>query len=87
MASVIGNETEDFDRERLVGNVKRAVMANRTPIGDAENCVRRVIEQIERWLDDKTEVTSHELRLQTAAALECYNTDAADYYLVERKLF
>ena len=87
MASVIGNKTEDFDRERLIGNVKRAVVANRTPIGDAENCVQRVIERVERWLADKTEVTSHELRLQTATALECYDTDAADYYLIEGKLF
>ncbi|MCL2280475.1 hypothetical protein FWC31_01145 [Candidatus Saccharibacteria bacterium] len=87
MASVIGKTMKDFDREQLVDAVKGAVVANRMPIGDAENCVQRVIEQVEHWLSDKTEVTSHELRLQAAAALSDYDADAADYYLVEKKLF
>jgi transcriptional regulator NrdR family protein len=87
MTSVIGKTTESYNRERLSKSVKCAITANRTPVGDAENFVSRVIEQIERWLVDKTEVTGRELRFQTAAALADYDADAADYYLTEKMLF
>jgi hypothetical protein len=88
MINVVGKTTIDnYDGERLTQSVKRATTANRTPIGEAEDSARRVIARIEHWLTDKTEVTSRELRLQTAAVLADYNPDAADYYLTEKMLF
>jgi len=87
MVNVVGGKTENYDREQLEKAIRRAVMANRTPIGDAEIRVQQVVERIEHWLADKTEVTDHELRLQTAVVLGDYDTDAADYYLTEEKLF
>ncbi|MCL2451553.1 hypothetical protein FWD20_01600 [Candidatus Saccharibacteria bacterium] len=87
MINVVGKTTNEYDHERLSKAVKHAVCANRTPIGDAENCAQRVIERVEHWLADKTEVTGRELRLQSAAVLSDYNADAADYYLTEKMLF
>jgi hypothetical protein len=87
MTSVVGKTTEDYDRARLSHAVQRATQANRTPVGDAQNFASRVVEQVERWLGDKTEITGRELRAQTAAALADYDADAADYYLTEKMLF
>jgi transcriptional regulator NrdR family protein len=86
MTSVVGKTTEDYNRERLARAVKRAATANRTPVGDAENFVRHVVERVERWLANKTEITGHELRLQTAAALTDYDADAAYFYENEKRI-
>jgi hypothetical protein len=87
MVNVIGKTAENYSRERLSQAVQRAAAANQTPIGVAENSARRVVERIEHWLTDKTEITGRELRLQTAAVLADYDPDAADFYLTEKMLF
>ncbi|MCL2173873.1 hypothetical protein FWH58_01045 [Candidatus Saccharibacteria bacterium] len=87
MTSIVGKIATDYDQERLARAVQRAAMANRTPIGDAKTEASQVIGRLERWLRDKTEITSHELRLQTATLLSDYDADAADYYLTENMLF
>ncbi|MDR1969735.1 MAG: hypothetical protein LBQ11_00075 [Candidatus Nomurabacteria bacterium] len=87
MISVVGKVVEDYNRERLSAAIRRAVTTNRMPVGDAENCASRVIERIEGWLADKTEITGRELRLQSATVLSDYDSDAADYYLTEKMLF
>lgn len=87
MTHVVGKTTEYYDKMRLERAVQRALTANRTLHGDAANCAGRVIAQIERWLGDKTEITSRELRLQTAVALSDYDPDTANYYLTEKMLF
>ena len=87
MINVVGKTTEDYSRERLKKAVRRAVTANRTPLGDAETLAHQVMEKIERWLSDKTEITGRELRLQTAEALANYDTDAAYLYENEKRLF
>jgi transcriptional regulator NrdR family protein len=87
MIDVVGKTTENYDSKRLNKAVKHAAAANRTPHGDAENFASRVVERVEQWLADKTEITSRELRLQTAAILADYNFDAAEYYLNEKMLF
>ena len=86
MTSVIGKTTADYSRERLAQAVQRVVMANRTPIGDAEHFAGRVVERVEQWLTDKTEITSHELRLQTAGVLADYDAEAAYFYKHEKMI-
>jgi len=87
MVNVVGKTIEDYDSERLLSAVERAIATDRVPIGDAKTLSNRVIKQIERWLTDKTEVTSQELRLQTAAVLDDYDADAAYLYENEKRLF
>ena len=78
---------QDFDRARLEAAVKNAVMANQGPVGIAEDFASRVVRKVESWLEDKTELTAHELRLQTSAAMEEYDPDAAYFYENEKRMF
>jgi len=87
MASVIGKTTENYNGERLAKAVQRVVTTNRTPVGDAEHFAHHVVQRVEQWLANKTEITGRELRLQTAAVLADYDSAAADYYLSEKMLF
>jgi len=87
MTNVIGKVATDYDRERLGTAVERAAMANRMRPGDAANFARRVVDRIDCWLADKTEITGQELRLQTASALATYDPDTAYLYENEKRLF
>lgn len=77
----------DYDKNRLSRSVETAARSNQMPAGDAANLAQRVAERIDRWLTDKPEVTAHELRLQTAAALGNFDADAAYFYENEKRLF
>lgn len=78
---------KNYDAERLRAAVSRAAQANRVPAGDAEHLAQTVIAKLENWLNDKTEITSRELRLQTAAALANYDEDTAYLYENQNRLF
>jgi hypothetical protein len=75
-----------FDQGRLRDSVTRAVLAQNLPLGVAENFADRVVEKIDHWLHDKDEVTSSELRHQTALALATYDADTAFFYERENML-
>jgi hypothetical protein len=87
MTNIISRDAQNFDKDRLAQSIQRVTTANRTPVGEAENFARCVVQRIERWLGDKTEVTGRELRLQTAAALADYDPDAAYFYENEKRIF
>ena len=77
----------DYDHARLGLSVQAAARSNHVLAGDAENLAARVVAKIDRWLADKPEVTSRELRLQTAAAMGDFNADAAYFYRHANELF
>lgn len=87
MTAVIGKTAADYDAVRLSRAVERAAVANRTPVGEAEDFARRVAAKVERWCVGKSEITARELRLQTAAALADYDPEAAYIYENEKRLF
>ena len=87
MVKVVGQGNDNFDSERLEHAVQRAVMSNQSPSGQAEDFASLVVAKINHWLSDKTEVTSRELRLQTAAALADYDPETAYLYENEKSLF
>lgn len=77
----------DYNKIRLEQAVKNAVTANRSTVGQADDFASRVLLKVEEWLQDKTEFTSHELRLKTAAALSDYDPEAAYFYENEKRMF
>ena len=77
----------DYSQDRLEQAIKKAVTANHSSIGQAEDFAGRVIAKIEDWIENKTEFTSRELRLQAAAALSDYDPDAAYFYENEKMIF
>jgi hypothetical protein len=87
MTHIIGKENIEYDRTRLVKSVQKTAVANLTPIGQAEDFAHRVVEKVEKWLNEKTEITAAELRLQTANAMVEYDSETAYLYENENKLF
>jgi hypothetical protein len=88
MTKILGQKsTIGYDQNRLSRSVQRAARSNRVLAGDAENLAARVVAKIDCWLADKPEVTARELRLQTAAAMGDYDTEAAYFYENENVLF
>ncbi|MDR0957201.1 MAG: hypothetical protein LBM09_01325 [Candidatus Nomurabacteria bacterium] len=86
MAYVVGSD-KDFDKTRLAKAVHRSAVANSMPTGQAENFARYVVERVEKWIQDKAEITASELRLQTVATMAEYDSDVAYLYENENKIF
>lgn len=76
--------TEPYDERKLYASVYAACLSVRTPTGEAELTADRVCRSVEPWLQDKNEITSHDLRRQTSECLTVYNPDAAYMYMRHR---
>lgn len=74
------HESERFDPVRLHGSVFRACMAVRTLEGESHDTAEMVCKQMIDWLDDKTEVSSADIRRKTSQFLSAYQPDAAYLY-------
>lgn len=72
--------TEPYDAIKLMRSVYAACLSVRTPAGEAELTAKRVAREVEHWIQKKPEVTSHDIRLQTAQYLHTYNPHAAYTY-------
>ncbi len=72
--------TEPFDREKLQKSIVAACLSSGVPTGHAENIGRRVSEEVVIWLEDKPEVTSHDLRRIAGKHLRTHHPDAAYLY-------
>lgn len=72
--------TEHFDIDKLHASIHAACLSVRTPEGEAAEIAHRVSSAVIQWLEDKAEVTSHDLRRVAAASLEAFHPDAAYLY-------
>lgn len=73
--------TEQYQREKLHVSIHRACVSVREATGSAELTAEHVCSQTEQWLENKIEITSHDLRLAAAQFLEQYNPSAALVYV------
>lgn len=73
--------TEHYQREKLHGSIHSACLSVREFTGSAEITAEHVCNHVEEWLEDKLEVTSHDLRLAAAKYLQRYNPAAAVVYV------
>ena len=72
--------TEPYDAIKLMRSIYAACLAVRTPAGEAEITAKRIATEIEAWMQKKSEVTSHDIRVRAAEYLEKYNPHAAYTY-------
>jgi transcriptional regulator NrdR family protein len=72
--------TEAFERAKLERSIRATLLSLRTPDGQAEDTARRVTDIVEQWVADHSEVTSVDIRLRAASALEPLHPDAAYLY-------
>lgn len=73
---------QTFDPEKLEASLRAACLAVRALEGEATAIARQVSLAVARWLHDKAEVTSDDLRQVAAQHLSQYHTQAA--YMYER---
>lgn len=73
--------TEHYQREKLQASVQAACLSVREFTGSAELTATHVCNHVEQWLEDKLEVTSHDLRITAGRFLQQYNPSAALVYV------
>ena len=72
--------TESFQREKLHASIVAALLSAGTATGHAEVVAKTVTESVLGWLEDRPEVTSHDLRRVAAKRLHVHHPDAAYLY-------
>lgn len=72
--------TEAFDRDKLYASILATCLSTQTPEGQAEATANSVCDAVMRWLADKPEVTSEDIRRKATEALDRYHPEAAHLY-------
>lgn len=71
---------ELFDAEKLHKSLIAACLSSGAPAGHADSMARRVTDEVIRWLEDRPEVTTNDLRRTAAKYLKTYHPDASYLY-------
>lgn len=71
---------EPFDRHKLHQSIVAACLASGAPTGHAESMARRVVENVEAWLENRPEVTSNDIRRVASQNLRTFHPDASFLY-------
>ncbi len=79
--------TEEYDNRKLYASIYAAALAVREPAGSAELIAQEVVREVEKWLKNRHEVTSNDLRAQAAKHLHVINPDAAFQYKHHRVIW
>lgn len=76
--------TELFDDRKLYASIFAICLSVREPIGGAELIAEKVVSDVTKWLEQKHEITSNDIRAQASKHLQVYQPDAAYLYLHHR---
>lgn len=79
--------TESYDERKLYASVYSVCLSVKVPEGSAELIAEKVVGHVNKWLEQKHEVTANDLRRQAAKHLEEYNPDASYSLLHHRSVF
>ena len=74
------HESEIFDPLKLHGSLMAACLAVRALEGEAHMVAQNITEKVIDWLDNKTEVTTDDVRRVAASRLQTYQPEAAYIY-------
>ena len=72
--------TETFDRTKLHYRIKAACLSERSHDGAADSTAEKVCDAVIVWLEERPEVTSHDIRRIASRHLTRYNPGAAYIY-------
>ena len=75
---------EEYDSRKVYASVYASCLNVHMHAGEAELIADKVSREITSWLEDKKEVTAHEIFKQVVEALGKYNPDAAFMYETHR---
>lgn len=76
--------TEAFYRDKLHDSIRAACLSVRSPIGEAEMIAKNVCDAVIHWLEEKSEVTSNDLRRKAVETLTIHHPEAAYLYQQHR---
>jgi len=71
---------ERFDRKKLHASIYATCLSVKSPDGHASDMADHVCNIVLSWADNKTEVTSTDIRQQASRALTSVHPDAAYLY-------
>ncbi len=74
------HQSELFDPLKLHASLMAACLSVRSLEGEAHMIAQRIVEKVIDWLDNKTEVTSDDVRRVAAGNLQMYQPEAAYIY-------
>ncbi len=74
-------QTEHYQRDKLHASIKASCLSSLDLIGASELNAQLVCNHVEKWLDNKEEVTSADIRRVAGAGLFKYNPSAAYVYV------
>jgi transcriptional regulator NrdR family protein len=74
------NKINQFDCERLQKSVMKACLSARRPDGQAEATAKAVCKEVVKWLEQRPDITSNDLRRIAAKHLDHYDPEAAYLY-------
>ena len=72
--------TELFSRDKLHASILASCRAVKAPEGQAESTAAVVCDVVTRWVADKPEVTSEDIRRKAADTFARYHPEAAHVY-------
>ncbi len=72
--------TELFRNNKLHRSILLSCLAVRTPEGEATSIASYVTDEVERWLINKPEVTSDDIRVKASQIFKIYHPEAAHLY-------
>lgn len=72
--------TEAFERQKLYASIFATCLSAQAPEGLAEATANSVCDAVTRWLADKPEVTSEDIRRKATETLARHHPEAAHLY-------
>ena len=72
--------SERFDPHKLHASVYATCLSLKAPHGLADDTARSVCDVVVAWCDNKSEVTTTDIRTQAAKALKKFHPEAAHLY-------
>jgi transcriptional regulator NrdR family protein len=79
--------TEPYDERKLYASIYAACLSVREHPGSAELIAKEVVEEFGKWLVNKHEITSNDIRRKAAEHLKVINPDAGHMYLHHRVIW
>ena len=74
-------QTEHYQRDKLHSSIKASCMSSLEFVGASELNAELVCNHVEKWLENKEEVTSADIRRVAGSGLFKYNPSAAYVYV------
>lgn len=79
-------ETESFQSDKLQKSIIAACLSAGANQGQSDVISKRVLADVEKWLENKHEVTTDDIRHIAGKSLQKYHNDSAYFYQQHRKI-